>query len=394
MNRAVTATAFGVIQRRAVFHEGLGSTLLAGITEDEFRTPVMIDLKPKPPKQRLLPWPTGEVMPDEPLPEGIDTRKLETVLDNAFSEPAPELRRRTRAVVVVYRGRIIAERYADGFLKDTSLLGYGMTKSVINALVGILVGSGKLSLDESVSVPEWSDPGDPRKAVTLDHLLSMSSGLEFDDSKPPLTDSVIMFGSANMAAYAANKPLASEPNTTFNYSNGATNIISRIIRNAVGGTDDDYFPFPRRALFDRLGMRRAIIEPDVAGTFIGSTYMYATARDWARFGLFYLQDGIWESERILPEGWVKYSKTLTVTDPKREYGAHFWTNAGREQNRGDGQWPNLPSDAFFALGHDGQSITIIPSRSLVVVRLGLTREPKAWNLDEFIAGILETIPNK
>jgi CubicO group peptidase (beta-lactamase class C family) len=141
-------------------------------------------------------------------------------------------------------------------------------------------------------------------------------------------------------------------------------------------------------------MRSVILEPDAAGTFVGSTYMYATARDWARFGLLYLQDGIWEGERILPEGWVAYSTTPTPTDPRGEYGAHFWTNSSRDRNGKQGQWPNLPSDAFFALGHDGQSLTIIPSRRLVVVRLGLTKDPKTWSLDSFIADVLKAVSDE
>ena len=374
--QTVTATAFGFIKRRALFRKGLGSTLLAGVSEEELKSRVLPDLIPRPPNQRKLPWPTGDVLSDEGTPVSINVEHLNDALDRAFSEPDPGNKRLTRAVVIVYDGKIVAERYGSNFTKDTPLLGYGMTMSVINALAGVLVREGRLALNKPVSVPEWSAPGDPRGRITLDHLLRMSSGLEFNDSNPPLTDSVIMFGYNDMAAFAARKPLVAEPNSRFSYSNGTTAIISRLIRSAVGGSDTDYFSFPRRALFDRLGMRSAILEPDAAGTFVGSTYMYATARDWARFGLLYLQDGIWEGERILPEGWVAYSTTLTPTDPRGEYGAHFWTNSSRDKNGEQGQWPNLPGDAFFALGYDGQSLTIIPSRRLVVVRLGLTKDPK------------------
>ena len=387
----VTATAFGIISRKACYRKGLGSTLLPSGSEERL-PPVTIDLRPKPFKQQQQPWPTGDVMPEGIYRDDIDTGKLNKAIDDAFSEPFPKMKRGTRAVVVVYNGRIVAKKYSYGFTEDTPLLGYGMSKSVINALIGLLVSQGKVSLDEPVSVPEWNESGDSRRNITLNQLLRMSSGLEFDDSKPPLTDSVIMFGYPDMAAFAANKPLTGEPGSTFLYSNGTTNIISRIIRTAVGGNDDDYFPFPRRALFDRIGMRSAILEPDAAGNFVGSTYMYATARDWARFGMLYLQDGVWEGERILPEGWVAYSAKPAPSDPSKEYGAHFWTNAGKEQNSDKGKWPQLPADAFFALGHDGQSVTIIPSRKLVVVRLGLTKNAEAWDLNGFITDILEAIP--
>jgi hypothetical protein len=179
-----------------------------------------------------------------------------------------------------------------------------MTKSVTNALVGILVGQGKLSVDEPAPVPEWSGPDDPRGAITLDQMLRMSSGLEFGEIyEDPRSDVCLMlFSVRDAAAYAADKPLETGPGGKWYYSSGTTNIISRIVRDSVGGTQADYFAFPRRALFDRIGMRSAIIEPDPSGTFVGSSYMYATARDWARFGLLYLQDGVWEGERILPEG--------------------------------------------------------------------------------------------
>ena len=392
VNQSVTATAFGIITRQAVYREGLGSTLLAGITREQLLSQTTVDYRKKPSRKKGLPWPAGDRLPDDELPPGIDIQKLNSALDRAFSEPDPTRLCRTRAVVVLYDRKLIKERYAPGFTHETSLLGYGMSKSVINALAGILVGEGKLKIDEPVTIPEWSGPGDPRSVITLDQLLRMSSGLEFDDSKPPLTNSVIMFGSADMAAFAANKPLEAAPDTKFLDSNGTTNIISRIIKDVVVIFDTDYFTFPRQALFDRIGMHSAVIEPDASGTFVGSTYLYATARDWARFGLLYLNDGVFAGERILPEGWVSYSRTPTKTDPRGEYGAHFRTNANKEQNGPAGEWPHLPEDAFFAIGHDGQSITIIPSRKLVVVRLGLTQNPDAWNLDSFIAGILEALP--
>ena len=392
VNQSVTATAFGIITRQAVYREGLGSTLLAGLSREQLLSQTKVDYRKKPSRQKGLPWPDGDSLPDDELPPGIDSNKLNAVLETAFSEPDPTCLCRTRAVVVLYDGKLIKERYAPGFTHETPLFGYGMTKSVINALTGILVGEGKLKIDEPVTIPEWSGPGDPRSAITLDQLLRMSSGLEFDDSKTPLTDSIIMFGSADMASYAANKPLEAAPDTKFLDSNGTSNIISRIIKETVVASDIDYFLFPRQALFDRIGMRSAVIEPDASGTFVGSTYLYATARDWARFGLLYLNDGVWEGERILPEGWVDYSRTPTPSNPYGDYGAHFWLKAIFEQKGKEVERFHLPPDTFFALGHDGQSLTIIPSRKLVVVRLGLTQNPDAWNLDSFIAGILEALP--
>ena len=193
------------------------------------------------------------------------------------------------------------------------MLGWSMTKSVTNALIGILVKQGKLSLDQLAPVPEWSDPADPRHAITLDQLMRMSSGLEFSEDYADLTTGVtqMLYNTDDMGAYAAAAPLEAEPDGVWNYSSGTANIVSRIVRDTVGGSDEEYLTFPRRALFDPIGMTSAVMEPDASDTFVGSSYMYATARDWARFGLLFLQDGMWEGERILPEGWVDYSITPT-----------------------------------------------------------------------------------
>jgi CubicO group peptidase (beta-lactamase class C family) len=257
-------------------------------------------------------------------------------------------------------------------------------------------------VDEPAPVPEWSRPGDPRGAITLDNMLRMSSGLEFGEVyEDPLSDVCIMlFSVRDAAAYAADKPLETEPGNKWYYSSGTTNVISRIVRDAIGGTQADYFAFPRNALFDRIGMRSAVIEPDPSGTFVGSSYMYATARDWARFGLLYLQDGVWDGERILPEGWVDYSRKPTPGSPGGVYGAHFWLNPTRTPDESTGSArvglsaPRLPADLYQCLGHEGQSVTIIPSRKTVVVRLGLSQAPGAWDLDSFIANVLEALPDK
>lgn len=387
-NKTASAKAFGLFKRRAIFREGLGATLLIDLTEEELRSQDVGDLTQESLHQQSLPWPAGDSIPDEDLPPEIDLQKLGDALDRVIPETDPEKSGRTKALVVVYKGRIIAERYARGFTQNTPLPGYGMTKSIINALVGILVYSNKLTIDEPAPVPEWEKSGDPRKTITIDQLLRMSSGLEaesFNDMK------FMLYGCSDMAAYAANKRIEAEPDTKWSYSNGTTLIISRILRDASGGTQADYFSFPRRALFDRIGMRSAIIEPDESGTFVGSTFMYASARDWARFGLLYLNDGIWGNEKILPEGWVRYSRTPTMTNPRGDYGAHFWTNSGINEGDRVRKFPNLPTDAFFALGHHGQSLTIIPSRKLVAVHLAMDKSQGIWEIDSLLADILDAI---
>ncbi|MFQ6037513.1 MAG: serine hydrolase domain-containing protein, partial [Candidatus Aminicenantales bacterium] len=349
-------------------------------------------VSPEPQNPEEVPWPTGDLLSEE-KPPGVDMLGLEEALDWAFSEPDPERLRRTRAVVVVYNGQIIAERYASGITKDTPLIGWSMTKSVINALVGILVGQGKIALQAPAPVPEWQDPDDPRHAITVDHLLRMSSGLRFIEEyeENPTSDvDIMLFTKPDTAAFAASFPLEAEPDTRWHYSSGTSNILSRIIRQCFPD-DTAYWAFPRKALFNRIGMRTAVFETDASGTFVGASFLYASARDWARFGLLYLNEGVWEGERILPEGWVEYTTTPTPTNTRGSYGAHFWLNRGNRDNPEDRPFPRLPRDLFSCEGYQGQFVMILPSRNLVVVRLGMTTHG-GWNMEEFMLKTLDALP--
>ena len=368
--RMARASVAGLVRHEAVYQDARGCVLLS---ESSKRASAVSLSHPGEP---------GEALVTE------TSRALEPMLDRAFAEPNPDRPRRTRAVVVVRDGHILAERYAPGFTKDTPILGWSMTKTVINALVGILVKEGRLAVDRPVPIPEWQDPGDPRHAITLDHLLRMSSGLEFDESAwNPVSDvTVMLLGRPDAGLYAARKPLAAAPGTHWQYSSGTTNIISRAIRTVI---DDDaaYADFPRRALFNRLRMSSALIETDPSGAFIGSSFGYATARDWARLGMLYVNDGIWDGQRILPEGWVAYTRTPAPADPIKRYGAHVWLKVADEYSGN----AVLPADAFHATGHAGQFITMIPSARLVVVRLGLTRYANAWDQTALVRDVLDAI---
>jgi CubicO group peptidase (beta-lactamase class C family) len=201
----------------------------------------------------------------------------------------------------------------------------------------------------------------------------------------------MLLGAQDAAAYAIAKPLEAQPGTRWSYSSGTTNVIAYAIRQIVG--DSDYAEFPRRELFERLGMTSAVMETDAAGTFVGSSFMYATARDWARLGLLYLRDGVWAGQRILPEGWVEYTRTPAPNAAEDQYGAHFWLRIPKEFRCGS-NGPPLPADAFHAIGHEGQFVTIVPSRDLVIVRLGFTRYPCAWDHRKFVNLILGAIGNE
>lgn len=380
----VTATAFGLIKREAVYREGLGATLVTDSTATDIMAQLRGDLRPQPRFARTDLWPRGNTLPDTIPDTGIDRTRLERAIDTAFAEPDPALPKATRAIVVVHHGQLAAERYAPGFTRDTALPGFGLTMTVMNALAGMLEGDSRLSVDDPVAFPAWSSD-DPRQDITIGHLMRMTSGLEFDDDKEPLSDSVLMYGSADMAAFAAKKPLLSTPGEVWAVSNGSAVLTAWAIRKAIGGTTADYWAYPHRRLFDRCCMTTAVIEPDAAGTFVGSSGMYASARDWARLGMLFLNDGVWENERILPEGWMTWSLTPTPADQSRTWGAMFELNP-------DGEWwPGLPADMFVSRGHNGQSLTVIPSLGLVVVRLGFTPAGAEWNLLDFLQKVVATV---
>ena len=312
---------------------------------------------------------------------------LNDVVNGAFLEPDPAHPRRTRAVVVVRNGRIVAEHYADGFGPDSPFPGWSMTKSALNALVGILVSQGKLTLEQPAPVPEWRD--DQRRRITIDHLLRMSSGLDFVEriSLPRFDVMSMLFEAPDMASFAADAQLRAEPGARWQYASGSSLILSGIVRRILG--DDNYRRFPKQALFDRLGMSHAVIEQDASGTFVASSYMYATAREWGRLGSLFAQDGTHDGKEILPSWWIAYSRTPAPADPAQSYGAHFWLTLPDTYNA---RHTPLPADAFHMAGHEGQFVTIVPSKHAVIVRLGKTRYPGAWDQSRFVAEVLGAMP--
>ena len=249
-----------------------------------------------------------------------------------------------------------------------------MAKSVTAFITGILVKDGKLDPMAPAPVPQWREKeDDPRAAITLDQLLRMSSGLKFNETYSANTDVTQMLSNEEDAGgFAASMPLEGEPDTIWSYSSGTTNIIAGINRRAVGDTLQAAYEHSQRRLFRPLGVRSAVIETDANGTFIGSSYMYASARDWARLGQLCLQDGVWEGERILPEGWIEYVTTPTKTEPLNMYGAQFWLNRNPNDPEAKRLFPSLPEDAYYFGGFQGQRVLVIPSKDLVITRFGFT----------------------
>ncbi len=318
---------------------------------------------------------------------------LERLLDATFAAPAPDLLPTTRAVVVMRDGRIVAERYAPGFGPDMRFPGWSIAKSVFNAVAGALVLQGALDLAEPARIDAWRTPGDPRGAISYDHLLRMSSGIAFSERyENPWSDVVTMlFLSPGAGAYAATRPLAAPPGAAWAYTSGTTNALALALKRHVP-PGMRYGDLPRRVLFEPLGMTSAIAERDEDDTFIASSYVHATARDWATFGALYAADGVWHGRRLLPEGWVAYSRTPAPADPRTRYGAHFWLYDAKERAAARAASPRpLPDDAFFAAGYAGQRITIVPSMGLVVVRLGydIGREP--FDHAVFLARVLDAL---
>ena len=383
----VTSTAYGLASRTAVYREGLGCALAVDVELDALRAMAF-----EAPRSAASdePWPRGDGSDERSDPPGLDRVALDAAVADAFAEPNPSNLRRTRAVIVVHGGRIVAERYADGFSKESPMLGWSMTKSITNALVGLRVGQGAIDIDAPAPINAWRH--DARAEITVDQLMRMSSGLHFEEVYGILADAThMLFEIDDAASFAIAQPAAAEPDTVFSYSSGTSNILSFIVRE----TFDDlaaYHRFPHEALFEPIGMRSAVLETDGSGTFVGSSFTYATARDWARFGLLYLQDGTWEGKRILPEGWVEYTREVTPPAPMGEYTAQWWANVGAPDNPARRKLPDVPTDAVWASGYQGQTVMFVPSRDAVIVRLGLSQTRPAFDRNAFVASVLAALP--
>jgi len=363
--KTVDASVAGLFGSRAAFHDGFGCVLLHGPDGPYLLKSDIAALKtPKSPP--LLAEIAGAAIV-EPSDPG-----LKAALDHAFEEPATPPFRRTKAVVVVHDGSVIAERYASGVGVETPLLGFSMTKSVVNALLGILTQQGRISPSMPAPIAEWRGAADPRREIEVEHLMRMTSGLALDEINTgfdPATQMVYLHN--DMAGFAAKAAIIAPPGTRWAYSSPSTQLLARIIRDIVGGPEQT-LAFAWRELFNPLGMRNVTLEFDATGTLQGSAYMLASARDWARFGLLYLNDGMIGGHRILPDEWVDFSAIATLGT---DYGAGFWTNRSEHEHAKGRVRSGIPRDALFALGDLGQRIVVLPSQHLVIVRLGDSVDP-------------------
>lgn len=350
-DKTVATSLFGMGRSRAVYREGYGCTL-AGAGE-------ILELPALP----------GAGAPDDRALIRSGNAALEAVFDAAMADASAG----HRALLAMRGGEIIGERYAEGFGPDTRMLSWSMAKSVTADMVGAAVLRGVLDIDDAPPVPEWREADDPRRAITWRDLLRMESGLAFDESYgAPMSDvNRMLFQSADTGGVAADQPAAAPPGEVWAYSSGTTNLIQRALRTALTEAGIDYHRFPRGALFGPLGASSAVLEPDASGVFVGSSFLYATARDWARLGQLHLQDGVWQGVRLLPEGWTDFVRT-PVAASDNEYGGQFWLNLDGLSGRGR-RFPELPASAFMMSGHEGQYVVMMPDEDIVLVRLGQTR---------------------
>jgi len=383
---AKTASVWGpgLSPRMAKYNGDQGCAILPPGEEDVFFDPVPVPRALPNPESH--PWPTGDDGAYGSFPE-VDEDGLTDALDWAM-----EQEQNTRALVVVYRGKVIGERYAPGFTKNTPQISWSQGKSITAALVGILAQQGALSLEEPAPVSEWHGAGDPRNAIQVKHLMRMSSGLDFQNHGLGRPESWlntnehfrIYFDAINVFEHAIDQPVDLPPDSAFRYRNSDPLTLGRIVKQTVEARGEEYLTFPQRALFDRIGARNFVLETDPWGNFIMTGYDFGSAWDWARFGLLHLWNGVWEGERILPEGWSTFVSTPAPGARNQEYGGLFWINR-------NGNLPRVPEDAYWPSGFMGQTTMIIPSRDMVVVRLGPS--PGGYNtyLNEVVGRVLDAV---
>lgn len=365
--------------------------------------PAATALQPLPAQAADVPWPTA-AWPVGPLPDGVSAEKLDAALA-VVAAPQPRLGE-TRAVVIIERGRLVAERYMPGYGPDTPLLSWSMAKSITQAMVGIAVRRGLVDIDKPMGNPHWP-AGDPRAQIPWRNWINMIDGQDYheigvtDQTRSDAAKMLYGPGRLDVAAYAASLPLVHPPATHWNYNSAGVNLIADALGRvfAPGATGAD-----RRSrmaavmtseLFGPIGMTSAQPEFDATGTFVGSAFVYATARDWARFGLLYLRDGMWQDKRILPEHWVDFARTKTPVEDCDVYGAGFWITppAGRGKPS-TALTPDGPRDLFVAQGHEGQLVVIVPSKDLVLVRLGHLADLSGWApLGGWVARVVQLFPD-
>lgn len=374
--KSVSSSLFGLMKRKAIYVDGLGAILVNDSYEegDTFLVPNRFITSDS------LAYPYGNLAQRDTVFKEVDYEKLQLTVDKAF-DSGGDKEQQTRSVLVVYKDQIIAEKYAEGFDQTSLMHGWSMTKSLTSAIYGILQKQGTIDINERTDLAAWAD--DDRKQITFNDLLHMNSGLEWEEEYFNISDATkMLYLESDMGQVQIKNQLVGEPDQLWNYSSGTTNILSGPLLRKEFDSHQEYLDFWYQELIDKIGMHSMVVEADLEGNYIGSSYAWATTRDWAKFGLLYLHEGNWNGEQLLDSSWVAYTSTPTNTSEGR-YGAQFWLNAGAYH-------PDVPKDMYSCNGFKGQYVFIIPSKDLVVVRTGLVADPK-FNINEFLREIIESL---
>ena len=366
-NKFVISSALGLLTRKAVYREGLGAVLTLNVNDEtaSYLVPKRANA------DNNTPFPYGNAPQKDTVFGNINYKKLRETVGAVFGK------NKSRAVLVIYKDQLVLEKYADGFDKDSRILGWSMTKSLMSTLFGVLQHQNKINIYNKAPIASWQK--DARKNITINNLLQMNSGLEWDENYDEISDATkMLFLERDMTKMQAEKPLQYKTNASWNYSSGTSNLLSGILRDHFK-THQEYLDFWYTNLIDKIGMNSMVVESDLAGNYVASSYAWATARDWAKFGLLYLHNGNWNGEELFTKKWVDYITTPSPTS-NGAYGAHFWLNAEK-------QFKDVPKNMYFADGYQGQRVYVLPDEDLVIVLFGLS-----WFEENiFLKGVLESI---
>ncbi len=379
--KSVTSTVFGIAKRKAIFREGLGGVIVLETPEEELKSKSFAIPEPGYSQDTLF-WPVGDLLPDS-LPAGVNYDRLKELLDTCIDKPGKEAYKKTLGIAVVYKNQLIAERYYGNYDFHTKFHGWSMTKSITGALAGILSDEGKMDVSAPTGIQEWEN--DDRKNITIENVIQMSTGLDWFENYFTISDATVMLmQSDDMLGSIINTKLKHEPGSFWNYSSGDANLLSGIIRRKIND-DNKYHSLAYEKLFHPVGMLNTVVETDASGLFVASSYSYGSTRDWARFGLLFLNNGVFNGDTILSKGWVDFMKTPAPAS-NGVYAGTFWL----EEPTPEQKLNDIPDDIFFADGFLGQRIYIIPSKSLVVVRMGYSLSN--FNLNDFLREVIAVLP--
>ncbi len=371
-SQSVLSHVAGLMPRRAFYHPGFGSALLPYGQRASSRIISPHYLPKMSERDEDLRAPAEDF--------GLQSQAIQEAVARGFDQKGEFPRKRSRAVIIRYKGVIIHETYAPGFGQETPQLGWSLTKSWLHALIGMLVAQEQIRVHEPVPIQAWQEDG--RREITWMHLLRMVSGLRWQENYVMVSGATrMLFETGDVASFAQSCPLKHPPGEQWVYSSGTSNILSGLLRQLFAD-DTRYWDFPRYALFEKLNMHQALIETDWSGNWVASSLGYATAPAWSRFGQLYLDGGLWQGERILPESWVKEAGEVTSASAG-EYGVHFWLNQSKKL-------PDVPQNVLMAQGFEGQRIFIFPDKDLVITRLGVNREG-TFDFNSWVSGILHAL---